>query len=969
MKVRGASYRRTVVAIMLAAGFLFLGLTAGLGAVISSQAAISRMSGWMQDHPVMRQAVGRAVQSVTVFPEGGADYVVYVVAFEPTGYVVLNSDDRLPLAVAFSADSTVSLDELSGNAFRAALAAHVGKAPQILASIKTSAGPDRSLFKMPEYTLQNTQVYGPYLETSWGQCNPYNLNCPADPAGSEYYGYRAPSGCTPTVYAQILYHHRWPARGIGTHAYTDDEGEITGQHAADFSVPFGWGAMRPFYNAYSSSQPGDTEVADLMYRLCVAADADFESGTSGTSSSIMTLGQRVGIHLFYEMPVYRASQAELLGPLKADIQAGFPAVVSIPGHAVVADGLMTDGATDTFHINYGWGGQNDGWWSADGIPGGALSYGCTSLKPALLAFPTNPTVAAVEGMPVELNWFLPKRREHEASKLLIRNLAQQSGTWSSSASSLSNAASAGWSVNAEGRSGDCWYAGPNGYAAVTLSDEFVPDAATSLSFWMKVQLPESTWISVLISADAGQTYTSLLAHNGYSTSFQSFTIPLGDYAGQRVRLRFELSRGAYYYANGGVWLDDLSVSSGAWFRWEDFAEDTTLASRRFSEQQTLLDDCADFSVFELTTGNAVYKQDWVVSTTSGVDNCFFKAVPEYGGYVYHLTSRTAITPGANTRLLLRWKRKLYADVFRIKVSQDRSTFTEVWSAGGISGWTDQTIELGAYAGQAIYLRLEYVGGGYYLDGGVWIDSVSIQDVLNPELEGQPVHYTVLTDVVPGTYTLASVLVDAQEQEHPLSPTFTLSVAAPFTSRAESDGSVTLTGFSGGGPRLTVPAALNGKPVSGIAANAFASASGLVSVTLPASVAVLENGAFSGAGSLRRVYFTGNAPSAGGAAFSGSSATVYYLHGTTGWGATFAGRPTALWNSSILGTQALTAQGFRLTFNGPTNHLFVLEAANSLSGGHWEPVQTNLLLGPTSEFTDPSWTNAPARFYRIRTLEP
>lgn len=968
MKSMGFSRMRPVATVLLAAGLFIFSFSESRAALISSEEAVSRMSGWMRGHPVMKAAEGRAVQSVTPLSADGSGYAVYVVAFTPKGYVVLNSDDLLPLVVAFSADSSVNLADLPDNAFRAALMAHTGQTPRRLAALKASGEAARSPFKMPDYSTQSTQTYGPYLETSWNQCNPYNKSCPADPAGSEYYGYRAPSGCTPTAYAQILYYHRWPLRGIGAHAYTDDDGVITGEHAADFSAPFGWGAMQPTYNEYTSSQAGDVEVADLMYRLCVAADANFESRTNGTSSSIVTLGQRAGLHLYYEAPLYHTSQADLLAPLKGDIQDGFPAVVSIPGHAVVADGLMTDGTTDTYHINYGWGGSNNGWWSADGIPGGALVNGCTSLKPSLIAFPANPAVSAVEGGPVELNWILPKRREQEAAKLLIRRLTPQTGVWRSSASDLSNTESKGWSVSAGGRSGNCWYAGPNGYAALTLCDEFVPDASTVLSFWMKDQLTDSTRIAVAVSTDAGQTYTTNFTHNGYSGSFQPFSVPLGVYAGQRIRLRFELSRGSSYYTNGGVWLDDLSLSSGEWHRWEDFAQDTALASRRFSEQQSLLDDCADFSVFEVTTQDAVYTQDWIVSTTSGVDHCFYKAVPEYGDFTYHLTSRTAITPGENTRLILRWKRTLNKDIFRIKVSQNRSTFTEIWSAGGISDWSDQSIDLGAYAGQAIYIRLEYVGDIGYVGGGVWIDSIRRQDVQNPELEGQPVHHTVLTDVAPGTYTLASVLVDADEQEHPRSPSLVLSVTSPFTCRDEPDGSVTLTGFTGGGPRITVPATLDGKPVRGIAANAFASASGLVSITLPTSVTALENGAFAGAGSLQRVYFTGNAPAAGGTAFADSSATVYYLHGSTGWGATFAGRPTALWNPTILGTQALTAQGFRLTFNGPTNHLFVLEASDSLGGDHWMPVYTNLLLGPTAEFTDPSWTNAPARFYRIRTLE-
>jgi len=53
-------------------------------------------------------------------------------------------------------------------------------------------------------------------------------------------------------------------------------------------------------------------------------------------------------------------------------------------------------------------------------------------------------------------------------------------------------------------------------------------------------------------------------------------------------------------------------------------------------------------------------------------------------------------------------------------------------------------------------------------------------------------------------------------------------------------------------------------------------------------------------SLAGVYFWGNVPSVGLNVFTNANnATVYYLAVTTGWGTTFGGRPTALWNPSPL----------------------------------------------------------------------
>jgi hypothetical protein len=82
----------------------------------------------------------------------------------------------------------------------------------------------------------------------------------------------------------------------------------------------------------------------------------------------------------------------------------------------------------------------------------------------------------------------------------------------------------------------------------------------------------------------------------------------------------------------------------------------------------------------------------------------------------------------------------------------------------------------------------------------------------------------------------------------------------------------------------------------IGTDAFNSCYALTSVTIPRSVTILGNGAFSSCSSLTSAYFQGNAPHDTGGEFSGDpNATVYYLAGTTGWGAKFGGVSAVLWN--------------------------------------------------------------------------
>ena len=57
--------------------------------------------------------------------------------------------------------------------------------------------------------------------------------------------------------------------------------------------------------------------------------------------------------------------------------------------------------------------------------------------------------------------------------------------------------------------------------------------------------------------------------------------------------------------------------------------------------------------------------------------------------------------------------------------------------------------------------------------------------------------------------------------------------------------------------------------------------------------------------------------------------------------------------------------FGFTVTGASNMVVVVEATTDLANPTWYPLQTNTLTGASSYFSDPLWTNYPARFYRVR----
>jgi len=154
--------------------------------------------------------------------------------------------------------------------------------------------------------------------------------------------------------------------------------------------------------------------------------------------------------------------------------------------------------------------------------------------------------------------------------------------------------------------------------------------------------------------------------------------------------------------------------------------------------------------------------------------------------------------------------------------------------------------------------------------------------------------------------------------------------------------------------------------------ALRSCSGLTDVAVPGSVATIGRYAFYGCSSLTGVYFEGDAPDPG---FYGdymfqysNNVTVYYLAGTTGWGATYGGRPTALWNSTnsiTLADPGITANQFGFSISGADGQEVVVEATTNLADSVWQPLQTNTIGSAPLYFSDSQWTNYPVRHYRVR----
>ena len=141
----------------------------------------------------------------------------------------------------------------------------------------------------------------------------------------------------------------------------------------------------------------------------------------------------------------------------------------------------------------------------------------------------------------------------------------------------------------------------------------------------------------------------------------------------------------------------------------------------------------------------------------------------------------------------------------------------------------------------------------------------------------------------------------------------------------------------------------GNGVQFINISAFRSCVGLVSVVFPASISSIGGGSFQECVNLQSVLFLGDAPTVFGPDFS--SATVYRLASSSGYGATLGGRPVQIF-APVAGTPSYsTAGGFQWSWSNTGAIPLVVQRTTSLLNT-WISVSTNIVNGSYYDPTPP-----------------
>ena len=241
-----------------------------------------------------------------------------------------------------------------------------------------------------EFVNRGEKVVNPLVQTRWNQSPYYNALCPYD----YQYGELTVSGCVATAMAQVLKYWDYPEVGSGSHSYSTSS---YGTLYANFG-----GTQYDWNNMPNRVTSPNNAVATLMYHCGVSVDMSYGVAATGGSGAYVisqyTNSENCAEFAFKNYFGYKSSahgemkdntnDSQWKSMMRTDLDAGRPLVYAgfgNGGHCFVCDGYDN---SDMYHFNWGWDGQNDGYYPLSALnPGsggaGGGSYSFTNNQQAI----------------------------------------------------------------------------------------------------------------------------------------------------------------------------------------------------------------------------------------------------------------------------------------------------------------------------------------------------------------------------------------------------------------------------------------------------------------------------------------------------------------------------------------------------------------------------------------------------------
>lgn len=330
---------------------------------------------------------GAGVKSVDdlqqIYTSNGNGHEYFYVFGTGNCFVMVSADDAVTPILGYSTTNGFRADHMPSNLtdfldnFNNQI--EYAKTNNLTATDETAAEWKNVINNRKPAAAKTTAAVSPLLTTTWDQGVYYNALCPADAAATSSGGHDV-TGCVATATAQVMRFWRWPNVGVSSSSYV--------------SYTNGYSLSANFANSHYNwdLMPADVSstnkyVAGLMADVGIGVDMDYTSESSGAFCTIMaspyTNCSEYALKTYFNYKptlhgIKRSSYTSTTWTttLEGELNAGRPVLVdgngSAGGHNFVFDGYD---ASNKFHVNWGWSGASDGYYTISALNPPALGIG------------------------------------------------------------------------------------------------------------------------------------------------------------------------------------------------------------------------------------------------------------------------------------------------------------------------------------------------------------------------------------------------------------------------------------------------------------------------------------------------------------------------------------------------------------------------------------------------------------------
>lgn len=209
-------------------------------------------------------------------------------------------------------------------------------------------------------------VINNFITTKWNQQAPFNNKCPTVTSGSK--SRTAPTGCVATALSQVMNYYKYPEQGKGEGTYSVTNDKKTTSYTVNISGTYDYKSLK---DTYPSSETDDEAISTLLFEVGAACAMDY--GYSGSGTNFIKAAQAMANNFSYDSLALNYHygghylEDEWLTMIRKEMEARRPVLYgsadpTYGGHAFLFSGLDTEGKV---WINWGWGGDGDGWFAID----------------------------------------------------------------------------------------------------------------------------------------------------------------------------------------------------------------------------------------------------------------------------------------------------------------------------------------------------------------------------------------------------------------------------------------------------------------------------------------------------------------------------------------------------------------------------------------------------------------------------